>query len=102
MRFWLSTAHRTPAWLERLHQNDLSQPTKSQGNRCIPELVGRQFEPGESLRAASGTIHFVSQTPLTRKEACNALDTLFAWQGFEIVPVGEKSLKCVRITAPAR
>jgi hypothetical protein len=63
--------------------------------RLYAELVERQFEPGESFKAVSGSIHFLNQTALTREEVRYALDTLFAWQGFEVVPVGEKELRCV-------
>ncbi len=66
------------------------------------ELVGRQIERAESLKAAGATIHFISQTPLNREEVKYALDTLLAWHGVELVPVGEKSLKCVRLREPLR
>ena len=72
-----------------------------QAVRVYADLVGRELKKtDQSLRIASGIISFRSQTPSTKEEARYALDTLFAWQGFEMVEVGEKGIKVVGKVAP--
>jgi hypothetical protein len=64
-------------------------------------LVGRKLEePDRIPRIANPIVFLVSQTPLTKEEARYALDTIFAWQGFEMVEVGEQGIKPVRKVAP--
>ena len=64
-------------------------------------LVGRELEDADQNRgSASGVITFRSQTPLTKEEARYALDTLFAWEGFQMAEVGEKGIKLVRKAGP--
>ena len=69
--------------------------------RVYAAYVGRKFEePDPTPRIANPLLFFESQTPLTLEEARYALDTLFAWQGFEMVEVGEKGIKVVGKVAP--
>jgi hypothetical protein len=46
-------------------------------------------------------ISLKTQTPLTREEVCYALETLFAWQGFKLVPEGDRLAKLVPISGPS-
>jgi hypothetical protein len=69
--------------------------------RLYAALVGRKLEePDPTPRIANPLLFFESQTPLTNEEARYALDTLFAWQGFEMVEVGEKGIKMVLKVGP--
>ena len=72
-----------------------------QAVRVYADLVGRELKKtDQSLRIASGILSFRSQTRLTKEEARYALDTLFAWEGFEMVEVVEKGIKVVGKVAP--
>lgn len=61
------------------------------------ELVGRKFDTQERLPAASGLVHFVARTALTKEELLCALDTLLAWRNLKVVHVGEEHIKAVRL-----
>ena len=39
-----------------------------------------------------------SQSGLTLEDGCYALETLFAWHGFKVVPVGADGLKLVPLS----
>ena len=72
-----------------------------QAVQVYASLVGRKLEgPDRPPRIANPGIVFLNQTPLTEEEARYALDTLFAWQGFEMVEVGEKGIKVVLKVGP--
>ena len=80
---------------------DFRNADTSQAVRVYALLVGRELKDADqSWRIASGVIAFRSQTRLTKEDARYALDTLFAWQGFEMVEVGEKGIKVVRKVGP--
>lgn len=65
--------------------------------RMYAELVGRELENADQAQAmAADVITFRSQTPLTKKEARHAMDTLLAWAGLELIEIGEKSLRVTR------
>jgi hypothetical protein len=80
---------------------DFRNADTMQAVRVYAELVGRELKyEDQTPRIASGIIFHRSQTPLTKEEARYALDTLFAWNGFQMVEVGEKGIKVVRKVAP--
>ena len=60
------------------------------------ELVGRTVLRPSSLPAPPITIR--TQTPLTRKEAIQALDSVLALNGITMIPSGEKFVKAVPST----
>ena len=72
-----------------------------QAVQVYASVVGRKLEnPDRTPRIANPGIVFLNQTPLTLEEVRYALDTLFAWQGFEMVEVGEKGIKMVLKVGP--
>ena len=72
-----------------------------QAVQVYASVVGRKLEnPDRTPRIANPGIVFLNQTPLTLEEVRYALDTLFAWQGFEMVEVGEKGIKVVLKVGP--
>ena len=58
-----------------------------------PELAGPSPPIPINLRA---------ETTLTREEALYAMETLFAWQGFKVVPIGEEFLKFAPLSGSER
>ena len=60
------------------------------------ELTGRTVMRPNSLPATKVTIR--SQTPLTRKEAIQALDSILSLNGVAMIPQGEKFVKAVPST----
>jgi len=62
------------------------------------EYLGRKLErnPTPGVR---GFIRIKTQTPLTREEACYALETLFNWQGAKLVPASEDLIRLVPISS---
>jgi hypothetical protein len=80
---------------------DFSNADAMQAVQVYASLVGRKLEETDQTpRIASGIIFFRSQTPLAKEEARYALDTLFAWKGFQMVEDGEEGIKVVRKVAP--
>lgn len=63
-------------------------------------LVGRKLVKAEGLR--SSTIRLRTATDLTKSEAAYALETLFRWNGVNVVPVGETEFHAVPILPGAR
>jgi len=63
------------------------------------DLTGRTVVRPNSLPATKVSVR--SQTPLSRKEAVQLLDTVLAMNGITMIPQGEKSVKAVpQATAP--
>lgn len=66
--------------------------------RVYAELILRKIDPNDDRLPRSGLIDLESQTPLTVEETRYALDMLFRWQGFKIVPIGETGTKVVSVS----
>jgi hypothetical protein len=65
-------------------------------------LMGRQLDRQAPPPRATRTIKLKTQTPLSREEARYALDTLFRWQGLEMIPEGDDLMKLAPVPASER
>ena len=63
--------------------------------RIYAELVGRKLDGSESPYLGGPQIRFKSQTALSKEEVLYALDTLFEWRGFRLVPGDGNFLKAI-------
>ena len=61
------------------------------------ELAGRKLDGSEKTFLDGPQIRLKSQTDLSKEEVLYALDTLFEWQGFRMVPGDGDSIKAVAI-----
>jgi hypothetical protein len=61
------------------------------------ELLGRRLDTNGAPGGRLGWVSFKNQTALSRPEACYALETLFEWQGFKLLPVDEDLAKLAPI-----
>jgi general secretion pathway protein D len=78
-----------PAGLIKFNEADLSQVLE-----IYQELTGRTVLKPNSLAPAKISIR--TQTPLTRAEAVQALDSILSMNGITMVPQGEKFVKAVQ------
>jgi hypothetical protein len=60
-------------------------------------LLGRTLDTNAALGGRLGWVSFKNQTTLSREEASYALETLFAWQGFKLIPVDKNLARLVPI-----
>ena len=65
--------------------------------RIYAELADRKLDGSESPYLGGPQIVFKSQTALSKEEILYALDTLFEWRGFRLVPGDGNSLKAVAL-----
>src|SRR5688572_8228328 len=77
-----------PPGLIKFQDADISQVLE-----VYQELTGRTVMRPQSLPATKVTIR--SQTPLTRKEAIQALDSILSLNGVSMIPIGEKFVNAV-------
>jgi hypothetical protein len=67
------------------------------------ELLGRKLDRTTPLPpTTTALLQIKTETPLSREEAQYALEVLFAWQGFKLVPSGDEFLKPVAIPESER
>ncbi len=59
------------------------------------ELTGRKLSNPDQVPPRE--IHFLTVSALSRSEVVYALETLFAWNGIQIVPVGSDTFKVVSL-----
>jgi general secretion pathway protein D len=78
-----------PAGLIKFNEADLSQVLE-----IYQELTGRTVLKPTSLSPAKISIR--TQTPLTRAEAVQALDSILSMNGITMVPQGEKFVKAIQ------
>jgi len=57
------------------------------------QVIGRELE--KTAPFPSDVINIKTQTPLTKQEACYALETLFNWSGAKIVLVRDDLIRVV-------
>lgn len=68
-------------------------------SKYYSELVGRNILRSPTAEAAlKAPVFFVNQTALTRSEAMQAFEAIFAMNGLALVPAGDKFLKAVPLT----
>jgi hypothetical protein len=67
---------------------DLSQVIK-----LYADLTGRKLDQTQHLPPLKGTVNFTTQTALSAEECVYALETLLAWHGLKVVPVGNGAFK---------
>jgi type II secretory pathway component GspD/PulD (secretin) len=77
-----------PPGLIKFQEADISQVLD-----VYQELTGRTVMRPANLPATKVTIR--SQTPLTRKEAIQALDSILSLNGISMIPIGEKFVNAV-------
>jgi hypothetical protein len=65
-------------------------------------LMGRKLDRQAPPPRATRTINLKTQTPLSLEEARYALDTLFRWQGLEMIPTGDDLMKLAPVPASER
>jgi hypothetical protein len=66
------------------------------------ELLRRKLDRTTPLPPSMGPLNIKTETPLSLEEAQYALDVLFAWHGFKLVPSGDEFLKPVAISESER
>jgi len=65
--------------------------------RKYSELVGRSVLRSPTVEPAlKASVHFINQTPLTRTEAIQAFQAIFATNGVALIEEGDKFLLVVR------
>ena len=65
-------------------------------------LMGRKLDRQALPPRATRNINLKTQTPLTREEARYALDTLFRWQGLQMIPEGDDLMRLAPVPASER
>jgi hypothetical protein len=74
-----------------------NEATLHQAAQFYASLIGRKLDRNQPPLQATLPIIFRNQTPLTKEECLYALDTLFCWQGYKIVPVGADLARLARV-----
>ena len=70
-----------------------------QAVQIYADLRHRKFDPRARIPPTRYEhIDLRTQTAVTREEALHAVETLLAWAGIKIVPVGDDQMKAVQVT----